>query len=88
MGVKEDPKRMETVLYVLADVIRCLAIAVQPVTPDAAAKMLDQLQVDADKRDFAHISPDFALKPGTAIDKPEGVFPRIVDDPEAERAAG
>ncbi|MBL4803487.1 MAG: methionine--tRNA ligase [Alphaproteobacteria bacterium] len=85
---KEDPKRMETVLYVLADVIRCLAIAVQPVTPDAAAKMLDQLQVDADKRDFAHISPDFALKPGTAIDKPEGVFPRIVDEPEAERAAG
>lgn len=72
---KEDPERMKTVLYVLAEVIRCLAIAVQPVVPDSAAKMLDQLK--AESRDYEAMSADHALTPGTSIDKPEGVFPRI-----------
>lgn len=74
---KEDPARMKTVLYVLAETIRCLAIATQPVTPDSAGKILGQLKVPEDERLFAHISGDYALKSGTAIDKPEGVFPRI-----------
>ncbi len=85
---KENPERMNTVLYVLADIIRCLAISVQPVTPEGAGKMLDQLKVPADERDFAHISADYALKPGTVIDKPEGIFPRIVEENEPGRAAG
>ena len=85
---KEDPERMQTVLYVLADVIRCLAIAVQPVVPASAAKMLDQLKIPTDQRDFEHISADFALKSGTSIEKPEGVFPRIVEDSEPQAANG
>ena len=42
---KTDPARMNTVLYVLADTIRQLAIFVQPVVPDAAAALLAQLSV-------------------------------------------
>ncbi|MCB1720799.1 MAG: methionine--tRNA ligase [Rhodospirillales bacterium] len=80
---KEDPARMNTVLYVLADVIRCLAIAVQPVVPTSAAKMLDQLKIPAEQRTFEHISADFTLKPGITIDKPEGIFPRIVEEEAA-----
>jgi methionyl-tRNA synthetase len=80
---KTDTARMETVLYVLAEIIRCLAIAVSFVTPDAANKMLNQLKIPDDARDFSFISADHALQSGTAIDKPEGVFPRIV----AEEAA-
>ncbi|MGH1376964.1 MAG: methionine--tRNA ligase [Alphaproteobacteria bacterium] len=80
---KEDPERMATVLYVLAEAIRCLAIVVQPVVPHSAPKMLDQLEVISDQRDFAHISPEYALKSGTKIEKPEGVFPRIVENEEA-----
>ena len=71
---------MNTVLYVLADVIRCLAISVQAVVPTSASQMLDQLKVAEDEREFAHISADFALKPGRSIDKPEGVFPRIMEE--------
>jgi methionyl-tRNA synthetase len=74
---KSDPKRMETVLYVLAEVIRHLAILVQPVVPGAAAKLLDQLAVPAERRDFAALA--MPLAPGTVLPKPEGIFPRFVE---------
>lgn len=85
---KENPERMKTVLYVLAECIRCLGIFMQPVTPTAAAKLLDQLKAPQGERQFAHIDAQYALKPGTAIDKPEGVFPRIVEETEQQKAAG
>jgi len=74
---KENPERMKTVIYVLAEVIRCLAIALQAATPKAAGRILDQLAVSDDQRCFAHISQDYSLQPGTVIAKPEGVFPRV-----------
>jgi methionyl-tRNA synthetase len=80
---KTDTARMETVLYVLAEAIRCLAISVQFVVPDSAGKMLDQLKIPADKRDFANICKDDALAGGTEIDQPEGIFPRLSADAEA-----
>jgi methionyl-tRNA synthetase len=79
---KTDPARMGTVLYVLAETIRHLAILVQPVVPAAAAKLLDQLSVAADARRFSALAT--ALVPGTKLPKPEGVFPRYVE----EEAAG
>ena len=85
---KEDPERMKTVLYVLAECIRCLGLIMQPLTPACAAKMLDQLKIADDQRDFASLSADCALKPDTAIDKPEGIFPRIVEEEEKAQAAG
>lgn len=72
---KTDPARMQTVLYVLADVIRCLGIALQPFMPDSCAKMLDQLEISKDERNFSDITAP--LKAGTRINQPQGVFPRI-----------
>lgn len=77
---KSDPERMKIVLYTLAEVIRCLVIIVQPVMPEGASKILDQLSVAADQRDIQHMRADHALAGGVAIDKPVGVFPRIVED--------
>jgi methionyl-tRNA synthetase len=74
---KTDPTRMATVLYVLAEAIRHLAILAQPVVPAAASKLLDQLAVPKDQRDFASL--DTTLKPGTPLPKPEGIFPRFVE---------
>lgn len=76
---KTDPARMATVLYVLAETIRNIGLALQPFCPDAASRILDQVSVAADARDFAHIGALHALKPGTALPAPSGVFPRIVD---------
>ena len=75
---KTDPARMGTVLYVLAETIRHLAVLAQPVTPSAAGRILDQLGVDEDARSFATLGPGGALEPGTRLPKPEGVFPRYV----------
>jgi len=84
---KENPERMNTVLYVLAETIRCIGLMIQPVTPDSAAKMLGQICVPEGERLFEHLAPKYALKPGTKIPKPEGVFPRIVEE-EKQQAAG
>ena len=81
---KTDPERMGTVLYVLAEVIRHLAILTQPFVPTAAGRLLDQLAVAPDARDFAALGA--ALTAGTVLPKPEGVFPRIVEDATEDRA--
>ncbi len=80
---KTDTARMQTVLYVLAETIRHLAILIQPVMPDAAENMLDQLAVDADARSFANLDSNHALTAGKELPKPSPVFPRFVDE-EAE----
>lgn len=84
---KTDPARMATVLYVLAETIRCLGIIMQPVTPASAARMLDQLVIPADERDFDFLSEADALKPGTTLPAPQGIFPRIMDEKQ-QAAAG
>jgi methionyl-tRNA synthetase len=80
---KEDPARMATVLYVLADVIRQLSILIQPFMPDSAAAMMDQLAIEENSRQFANLGPDGRLVPGIALPKPAGVFPRYVDESKA-----
>ncbi len=83
---RSDPERMATILYVLAECIRQLAILAQPVVPESAGRILDQLGVEkGGKRSFAELGPDGALKPGTALPEPEPVFPRYVE-PEGQAA--
>jgi methionyl-tRNA synthetase len=84
---KTDPDRMATVLWVTAEAIRHIAVLAQPATPGAMEKLLDQLAVPVEARDIAHLDDANALKPGTALPKPEGIFPRIVE-PEAAAAQG
>jgi methionyl-tRNA synthetase len=81
---KTDPARMATVLWVLAETIRQLAILVQPVMPESASRILDQLAVPQDRRRFADLGD--ALTPGTPLPKPEGVFPRYLGEDEAAEA--
>jgi methionyl-tRNA synthetase len=76
---KTDFARMETVLYVLAETLRHIGILLQPFMPMSASKLLDQLAVPVDKRSFAHSGEAFALKSGTPIPAPQGIFPRYVD---------
>jgi methionyl-tRNA synthetase len=81
---KTNPERMETILYVTAEVTRQIAILVQPVIPKGAARLLDQLGVSEDARDFALLGPKGRLKPGTQLSPPAPVFPRYVEtDSEA-----
>jgi len=79
---KSDPERMATVLYVLCETIRHLAILTQPVVPSAASQMLDQLAVPAGDRSFAALGDAGRLIPGTPLPKPSGVFPRLAEAAE------
>ncbi len=84
---KTNPARMETVLYVLAEVIRHVGILVQPLMPASAAKILDQLVLPLDQRGFEQLGADHALVAGAKLPKPEGVFPRYVEaEDEGEKA--
>jgi len=74
---KTDPARMETVLYVTAEIIRQAAILAAPAIPLGAPKLLDLLAVPEDARDFAALGQ--RLTPGTALPPPAGVFPRYVE---------
>jgi len=76
---KSDFQRMETILYVTAEVVRQVAILSAPVTPTAAAKLLDGLGQGADARAFNALGEAGRLQPGTAIPTPSGVFPRYVE---------
>ncbi|AVM73633.1 methionine--tRNA ligase [Magnetospirillum gryphiswaldense] len=81
---KTDPARMGTVLWVLAETIRNLALLTQAFMPDSSAKLLDQLAIAADQRGLAQCGSHHALKPGTPLPVPQGVFPRFVEEQGAD----
>ncbi len=75
---KTDPARMETVLWTTAEVIRMVAILIQPYMPQSAAKFLDLLAVSENKRDFSHFA--LRLQSGSDLPAPTAVFPRFVEE--------
>jgi methionyl-tRNA synthetase len=74
---KTDSLRMNTVLRVLVDVLRRVAILLQPFMPETMAKLLDQLSVPPDARQI--LSLDEPLPDGAALPPPFGIFPRYVE---------
>lgn len=74
---KNDVTRMETVLYVAFEAIRHLAIVCQPFMPDSCHKMLNQLGVDSDSRQFVNLSGENNSVVGTTLPLPEPIFPRL-----------
>ncbi|MGV1768644.1 methionine--tRNA ligase [Agrobacterium vitis] len=83
---KTDVPRMETVLYVTAEVVRQIAILFQPIMPDSAAKLLDLVAIAPDDRVFAKLGKAGRLTPGTELPAVSPVFPRYVA-PDADKAA-
>jgi methionyl-tRNA synthetase len=86
---KTDPQRMETVLATLYICIAVLAVAIRPVIPASADRLLDSMGVAPELRTFEGIlshwySPlaesDFKLQAPTPL------FPRL-ELPEDEEAA-
>lgn len=83
---KEDPARMNTVLYVLAETVRNLYLLVQPFMPGAAARLLAQLGYGDQPVPFEQCGPVGRLKPGLPVAAPQAIFPRI-EEPEAAASA-
>ena len=71
-------ERKGTILYVAAEVVRQLAILVQPAMPGSATKLLDLLGQEPQARSFASLGPAGRLQAGTRLPPPVGVFPRYL----------
>jgi methionyl-tRNA synthetase len=76
---KTDPARMATVLYVTAETVRQIAILVQPIMPDSAKRLLDQLSVSEEARTFANLGGAGRFAPGTPLPPALPVFPRYAE---------
>lgn len=81
---KTDPAQMQTVLWVVAETVRHLAVLAQPFVPTAAGMMLDQLAVPEHLRGFDQVGPEAAgLVPGTVLPPPEPIFRKFDVTPDA-----
>jgi methionyl-tRNA synthetase len=77
---KTDPARMETVLATLYICIAQLAVAVIPVLPDRAGKLLDQMGIPVTNRGFSGIGAhwySFLAESDFRLEQPQGLFPRL-----------
>jgi len=81
---KTNPERMSTVLYVLMETLRHIAILYQPLIPESANLILDQLTVEKEERTFASLDT-CPLKSGTTMVKPKIILSRF-DVPGEEEA--
>jgi methionyl-tRNA synthetase len=76
---KTDPQRQGTVLYVTAEILRCVSIMAQPFMPSSAAKLLELLGVRPEERSFYELNGTKRIAPGTPLPPPAPVFPRYVE---------
>jgi methionyl-tRNA synthetase len=78
---KTDPERMSAVLMTLFRCVRDLAIGVRCIVPESADRLLDQLGIGADARDFSALgNADWfvdLVASGFTVSQPIGVFPRL-----------
>jgi methionyl-tRNA synthetase len=78
---KTDAARMTAVLATLYMAIRDLAIAIAPVIPASAAKLLDQMGIPADERSFAALEDGESYArlaaSGFKLAPPTPIFPRL-----------
>lgn len=78
---KTDPTRMKAVLQTLFVALRDLAIAIQPVVPEKAAALLDQLGIPEGQRGFAALTDtdwfNRLVADGFTVAPPTPLFPRL-----------
>lgn len=74
-----ERKRLSSVIYNLAEVLRIVSIAISPFMPQTAKKIWEQLNVGTplEKSKFEDIGNWGMLKPGGKIGKGAPLFPRI-----------
>lgn len=68
-------ERMQTVLYVLLETIRGIAVLLQPFVPASSANMLDQIGAPTDWRSFQSLQ--HRIPSGISIGNPSPIFPKL-----------
>ncbi len=75
---KEDPKRVETILYVSLQLVANLAIAFEPFLPFSSSKLRQMLNLDS--FDWESLGSTDLLKAGQQLNEPELLFEKIDDE--------
>ncbi len=86
---KTDPKRMETVLATLYICIAQLAVAIQPITPEAAQKLLDLMGLAPEFRTYLGMKEHWyspLAESDFRLSVPTPIFPRLEMPAEVESA--
>ena len=87
---KSDPDLMRSVLARLVRGIRHLALTIQPIIPESAGKLLDQMGIPADERSFSALQDDTwydrLRTSGFRLVQPVGIFPRLELSVESSNA--
>lgn len=85
---KTDPQRMRAVLFTLFMAIRDLTVAIAPIVPATAARVLDQMGVPETARGIADLADtawyDARVDAGDTLGAPVPAFPRIELEVEAD----
>ena len=71
-----NPDKMEDILWVLVELIRKIAIVLQPFMPNSSCKILDQLSIPEDERDYDSFKNNYVKSAEIKI--PEAVFPKYI----------
>ena len=70
--------RLQTVMYVLAECIRAIAVYIYPTMPSTPARIYAQLGVQEEAlKTWDSVKVFGQLKPGTQVKKGEALFPRV-----------
>lgn len=79
--IADERENAKAILARLTKGIRHLAIAIQPITPDASGKLLDQLGIPTGERSFAALNDstwyDRLRTSGFRLAPPTPIFPRL-----------
>ncbi len=75
---KEDPKRVETILYVSLQLVANLAIAFEPFLPFSSKKLRSMLNIDT--FEWEQLGSTDLLKAGQQLAEPELLFEKIDDE--------
>ncbi len=78
---KTDPDRMSAVLAILYEAIGNLAIAIQPIIPEASGRLLDHMGISPENRTYEAISKREwyrdLVSSGFHVTPPTPIFPRL-----------
>tara|TARA_B100001123_G_scaffold430543_1_gene550710 strand:- start:771 stop:2291 length:1521 start_codon:yes stop_codon:yes gene_type:complete len=73
--INKDVKRMNVVLFIILNIIRCSTLMLFPVIPSSANKVLDMLNVNINERNFKFVKINSTND--ISIKNPKPIFPRI-----------
>jgi methionyl-tRNA synthetase len=77
-GDEEAARRLDAVLYTLAESLRLLSLHLSPYIPDGAGKIATQLGIATeDRRAYAEAARWGGLAPGTHVARAEPIFPKL-----------